>query len=80
MMRCYECGGTYLEQHGRLDCDGDIATGVDWHECDRCGQKLLPLETCEALEKARKGRYYTMGRKWMDAPEAGEPKKPEDRN
>jgi hypothetical protein len=50
-MTCYECGGTYVEKHGTLVI-GDISVdGVDWHECNQCGGKLLPLPTCEKYDR-----------------------------
>ena len=51
-----DCGGRYVEKHGSLKIhDPFIGTvtrdDVDYEECDRCGDLILPLETARAFDE-----------------------------
>jgi len=60
-MKCYECGGEYLDISGDLEINdryvGSFLVGaVHYQKCDSCGQILFPSETAEAVEKRRDER------------------------
>jgi hypothetical protein len=60
-MRCYQCGGTYIETSDRYEIVdpyvGPIAVqGVTYFKCDKCGDVLLTAEMSQALEEARNNR------------------------
>lgn len=57
-MRCYSCGGTYKEKHGKLNLSDDFIGSysvydVDYHKCNKCGGLLFPLPTARVVEEKR---------------------------
>lgn len=61
MRRCTDCGGTLEPRHGaltsRLAFIGPVTVhDVDYEQCSRCGDQLLPFETCRVLDRAEAQR------------------------
>ena len=57
-MKCYECGGTYVEKRGPVDVPdkyiGEFTVEeVQYSECDGCGEHLYSPEACDRIEAAR---------------------------
>jgi hypothetical protein len=55
-MRCYDCGGCWVENNGTLNLEReDIGSytvdNVKYYKCDKCGELLFPAPTLFAIEK-----------------------------
>jgi hypothetical protein len=58
-MKCFKCDGSYQKRHGKFKFDDRyvgviIVDGVDYFECQKCGDELLPAETAKLIENKRK--------------------------
>jgi hypothetical protein len=60
-MKCYECGGNYVERHDKYEySDHYVGTitveGVKYYSCDTCDDILFSIEMTEAIERERDRR------------------------
>ena len=60
-MKCYECGGNYVERCDRYEYDDRyvgliVVEGIQYYSCDMCDDVLFSLEMTEAIEKERDRR------------------------
>jgi hypothetical protein len=60
-MRCYKCGGTYIEKSDLYEFVdpyvGPISVqGVPYFRCEKCDDTLFTVEMAQALEDARNNR------------------------
>ncbi|MGD9973213.1 MAG: hypothetical protein AB7S77_09150 [Desulfatirhabdiaceae bacterium] len=54
-MKCYNCGGTYIQYHGDIrlfsEFIGDYdVKAVTYHKCSQCGELLFPDKTARIIE------------------------------
>jgi len=53
-LKCDECGGTYVKMSGVITTeDGVVVNLEEYFKCSNCGDLLLPLPACKAIENAR---------------------------
>jgi YgiT-type zinc finger domain-containing protein len=70
MMKCYLCGGEMVEQRGErlememFDTGVYSVDGVDFEQCTKCGETLLPPDTCDTLDKEHKRLIDSMVRQF----------------
>jgi len=58
-MKCFKCNGAYQIKHGKFKFNdryvGSIVVdNVDYYECSKCDDQLLPVETAKLIENKRK--------------------------
>ena len=63
-MRCYNCGGTYIEKSGTLKMDDEVFGRYElenavWYQCDKCNEGAYPYETCKRMDVAEKKTNIT---------------------
>jgi hypothetical protein len=64
-MRCYDCGGTYIEHFGSLSLHDDYignykVSDVQYFKCENCNQLLFPKDTAIKIESVENDIKYKL--------------------
>lgn len=64
-MRCYDCGGTYIEHFGSLSLHDDYignykVPDVQYFKCENCNQLLFPKDTAIKIESVENDIKYKL--------------------
>lgn len=72
-MRCRECGSKYKEKNDTFTMNyargiGDITvTGYQYFKCPKCGDVLLSLEICKAMDEEIEKRKLEMTNRFTES-------------
>lgn len=64
-MKCFECGGEYIELSGDLELNNEIVgkyiiPNATYKRCEKCGDLILPDKTWEAADKVENLKRKTL--------------------